>query len=65
MGSEGGDSTAANALSSCKLFVLNESRARDLVVEIRDLAKTLPDCAVAADMQEGDVELVRTYLNVE
>lgn len=65
VGSEGGDSTVANALSYCKLFMLTESRARELIAEIRDLAKTLPDCAVTAGMREGDVDVVRAHLNEE
>jgi len=62
VGSEGGDSTAANALSYCKLFMLTESQARKLIAEILDLAKTLPDYAVVAGMRDGDVEIVRGYL---
>lgn len=65
VGSDGGDSTAANALSYCKLFMLSESRAGDLIAEIRALAQTLPDHAVAAAMREGDVDLVRGHLSEE
>ena len=65
VGSDGGDSTAANALSYCKLFMVTELRARELVGEVRDLAKNLPDYAVAAGMREGDLELVRSYLNID
>ncbi len=65
VGSDGGDSTAANALSYCKLFMVTELRARELVGEVRDLAKNLPDYAVSAGMREGDLELVRSYLNID
>lgn len=63
VGVQGGDSTEANALSYSKLFMLNDTTARELVAETKALVEMLPGALQEAGMSPADRDIVQRFLN--